>query len=101
MVGNGGSYQLDGVDQRGEVGVGLVLLNDGRAQGLTGAIDEDLGDTISIIIILISSDIMTSGSCDLGTCGRSTDRNWTFFSSLRPQNKTWQTHSGGDQLVVF
>lgn len=39
------SHQLNGVDQRGEVGVGLVLLNDGGAQGLTCALDDDLGDT--------------------------------------------------------
>lgn len=31
-------------------------------------------------------------ACDCRTCGRSTDKNWTFFSSLRPQNNTWQTH---------
>lgn len=44
------SHQLNGVDQRGEVGVGLVLLNDGGAQGLTCTLDEDLGNNNRIII---------------------------------------------------
>lgn len=36
------SYQLDGVDQRGEVRVGLVLLNDGGAQRFTCTVYEHL-----------------------------------------------------------
>lgn len=119
-----GSHQLNGVDQRGEVGVGLVLLNDGGAQGLTCTLYEDLGNDSNIIIRINSvcalhsnqfDEVMTSGwsarspvrdpvklqvACDCRTCGRSTDKSWTFFSSLRPQNNTWQ-RSKGVSLLTF
>lgn len=35
-------YQLYGIDQQGEVWIGLVLLNDGGAQGLPCTLYEDL-----------------------------------------------------------
>lgn len=44
------SYQLNEINQRGKVWVGLVLLNDGGTQCFTCTLYEDLGKEKSLLL---------------------------------------------------
>lgn len=79
-------HQLHGVHQRGKVWVGLVFLDDRRSQRFPRALDEHLREEAQVFLCFQENGGgFRRRFC---TCGRSTDRSWTFFSSLRPQNNT-------------
>lgn len=70
------TYQLYGIDQHGEVWVGLVLLNDGGTQRFTGTFYEHLYKETKGLLFGHRHDRKQSCSVPRGhTCGRSTDRN--------------------------
>ncbi len=59
------SYQLYGINQHGEVWVGLVLLNDGGTQCFTCTLYEDLEKERRGLLLLYLLDIrILSPNCD-------------------------------------